>query len=106
MHQNLGYWASPSDHAVWQLDSPRRATFAVSVEYACPQDAGGNTFVLEVAGQQFTGVAGGQGTWDVYQTHELGTVVLEPGRHEVVLRAEGPIAGYLFDLKSVRLRPN
>lgn len=103
--QNLGFWGSANDHAVWQIEAAQRGAFAVSIEYACPQDGGGNAFVLDVAGQRLTGKSQGKGSWDTYRSFSLGTVVLEPGQHEIVLRSDGPPREFLFDLKAVRLTP-
>src|SRR5262249_18346438 len=52
---NLGYWASPDDHAVWTVEVPRAGKYAVWLDWACDNGSAGNTFELRAGGQALTG---------------------------------------------------
>lgn len=102
---NLGFWSSADDHAVWLLEIAERGTYRVTLDYACHDGTAGNSWVLSVAGQQLEGVVAGTGTWEVYKQVDVGELQLDPGRYELVVRPATAPAGYLMDLRGVRLRP-
>jgi putative membrane-bound dehydrogenase-like protein len=102
---NLGFWGSESDHVTWEVEVKRKTRFAVILEWACDDSAAGNTYLLEVADQRLTGQVKGTGGWNSYHRETVGHVELKPGRYRLGLRSSGPIQGYLFDFKSVTLRP-
>lgn len=104
-NQNLGYWFNSDDRAVWTLDVKRAGRYAVLLDWACPEDCAGNTFVIEVAGQKLAGKVGNTGGWNNYQRSGVGTLQLDEGRQRVTIRASRPPEGALFDLKSITLRP-
>ncbi|MCL6504635.1 MAG: hypothetical protein K6T86_18295 [Pirellulales bacterium] len=103
--RNLGYWGSSDDHAVWSLEIVEQATYRVTLDFACHDGTAGNVFVLSVGGQQLEGRVPGTGTWETYQQVDVGDVTLPPGRYELVLRPAAAPAGYLMDLRGIRLRP-
>jgi hypothetical protein len=102
---NLGYWQSADDHAVWSFEVERPGRYTVSIDYACADETAGHLFVVETAGQRLGGKASGTGNWDTYRQVQLGHVELEAGRRQITVRAEPGLAGFLFDLKAVRLQP-
>jgi putative heme-binding domain-containing protein len=102
---NLGYWQSEEDRAVWTLEVPQSGRYRVTLDYACHNDAAGDAYVLEVAGQTLTGRVEGTGTWDNYRGQSLGEVELPQGTVEMQFRSAGPIRQALLDLREVRLTP-
>jgi putative membrane-bound dehydrogenase-like protein len=102
---NLGAWSSPEDHAVWTVVVPKTGRYEVSFDYACDNNSGGNTFLLQSGAAKLTGKVAGTGTWDVYKQARVGTLALEAGERQITLRAEGKIKYALIDLRSVRLVP-
>lgn len=104
-YQNLGHWRSGDDHASWSLEVRQGGVFEVSLEYACAEAQQGNAYVLTVGSQRLTGNVPGTGNWETYRQLTTGSVKLEPGIHQLVIRGDGQIRGALFDLKAVRLRP-
>jgi putative membrane-bound dehydrogenase-like protein len=102
---NLGAWSSSSDHAVWKVELARPAKYAVWLDYACDSGSAGNTFLLEIGGQQLTGKVGGTASWDLYRRAQVGTLSLGAGKHEVTMRPQGTIRGALIDLKEIHLVP-
>ena len=45
----------------------------------------------------------GTGTWDEYRQARIGTIQLEAGRQQIVMRPAGSIRGAMIDLKDIRL---
>src|SRR6185437_9592308 len=104
-YRNLGYWSSLDDHAVWTIEIERPGKYAVSLDHACEDGTAGQTIAVEAAGARVTGQVTGTGNWDTYRQKSLGRLELPAGKHELVVRPEGPLNGPLIDLKAVRLVP-
>jgi putative membrane-bound dehydrogenase-like protein len=104
-YRNLGYWSSADDHAVWTIEIDRPGKYAVSLDYACEDATAGQSLVIEVAGGRLSMTVAGTGNWDTYRQKPLGQLELAAGRHELVVRPDGPLRGPLVDLKAVRLTP-
>jgi putative membrane-bound dehydrogenase-like protein len=102
---NVGFWSGESDHVEWTIDLPAPQTFDLTIEYACPPDAAGNTLLVEVSGQRFTATVPATSSWEDYRRLTLGRITLAAGPHRLGVRSAGKISGYLFDLRSVNLRP-
>jgi hypothetical protein len=47
----------------------------------------------------------GTGNWETYRQKPLGQLELAAGKHELIVRPDGPLRGPLVDLKAVRLTP-
>lgn len=101
----LGYWNSADDQAVWTIEIPRAMRYAVLLELACPADAAGNTWLVEIGDYRLTGTVQPTANWNTYQRQKAGEIRLEAGRHRLGVRAQGPIRDALFDLKGVVLIP-
>lgn len=104
-NQNLGYWFDSDDRAVWTLDVKRAGRYAVLLDWACPAEKAGNTFVIEAAGQKLLGKVEATGGWNDYTRSSVGTIKLAEGKQRVAIRCNGTPEGALFDLKSITLRP-
>jgi putative membrane-bound dehydrogenase-like protein len=104
-HNNLGWWGSPRDRAVWPVYVPAEQTYAVQIEFACDAKNAGNAFVLECGRNTLTAKIPSTGGWDTYRKRNIGTITLPAGQQRIAARAGGGLKGYLFDLKSVRLTP-
>jgi hypothetical protein len=102
-YSNLGDWTSEDDRAVWSVDVPRAGKYAVWLEWACPDNAAGNSYVLQAGLERLTGSVGSTGSWDRYRQAKVGEISLQTGRQQVVLRGAGKITRALMDLKSIRL---
>lgn len=103
----LGWWNSQEDHCAWSFDVPAggAGSYRVTLEYSCDNASAGNTVVVEANGQSLTGTVASSGGWDKYRGWNLGTLKLEEGRGELLVRSSGPIKGALFDLGGIRLVP-
>jgi putative membrane-bound dehydrogenase-like protein len=117
-HNNLGYWTSEEDHAVWTVEVPETAQYKVRLVWACADESAGNNFVVQIvpsaaadgskakAGAiRVTGSVPGTGTWDNYKSGNFGEVQLPAGRYAVTFRSAGKIKGSLIDLQELRLAP-
>lgn len=104
-YRNLGFWQGQDDYAAWEIELPKPARYEVSMEYACPADTAGNLYVAQVGPQRLTGRIRPTGSWDHYRRLRLGVVDLPAGRQRVTFRSDGPISGYLCDLRELELIP-
>jgi hypothetical protein len=104
-HQNLGFWSSEADRAVWNLRVERPARYRVWLHYACHRDTAGNPFVVQCGEQRLASIVQGTGTWDYYRRVDVGELQLAAGDHRLTLRSDGPIAGHLMDLYELSLEP-
>lgn len=102
---NLGYWQSEDDRAVWNVELPKAGKYEVWLDYACPDNTAGNTWLLEAAGRRLTGKVQGTGNWNHYRKVRVGEIELPAGKGQVVFRSEGKITGALLDLRAVELVP-
>ncbi|MCS7047385.1 MAG: c-type cytochrome, partial [Gemmataceae bacterium] len=102
-YQNLGYWSSTDDQAVWTLETAKAARYEVWIDYAC--ETPGNQFALQIGSARLTHKVAGTASWDLYRQTKIGVVRLAAGRHDAILRPEGVIHGALLDLKEIRLVP-
>ncbi len=104
-HQNLGYWKTESDRAVWTLQSAAAVTYEVWLDWACPNDRENNQYIFQSADQTCIGSVQGTGTWDDYRQKKIGEITLSPGTHRATFRAAKPVKGFLLDLRELRLVP-
>ncbi len=96
--QNLGYWHSDDDRAVWTFRTDRPGSYTVTIEYACANDSAGNSFVMRVADRSIRGRVGGTGAWSDYRSLFAGELTLGAGEHLLEFRPAGPVDGALMDL--------
>lgn len=104
-HQNLGYWGSENDAAVWTLEVEKDGDYEVTLDYCCDSTVAGNEYALTVGGNTVLGRVSGTGTWIVYRERSIGKVNLKQGVQRLSFRSRGPINGYLLDLRSILLHP-
>jgi putative heme-binding domain-containing protein len=103
-HQNLGYWSSPDDHAIWTVEVPQDGRYEVWLDFACDPSAAGNTLALQAGDAQLTHQVRSTASWDLYRKAKAGVLRLPAGRHEIIVRPEGSIRGALIDLKAIELK--
>lgn len=98
-------WSSVNQSVAWEIasDAPRRCQ--VSVELGCPAPYAGSHLVVEVAGQQLSGIVPSTDGFADMRSVELGDVVLPAGTSTVVLRPTELNYGYVFAaIRGVTLR--
>lgn len=104
-HDNLGYWYSDDDQAVWSVEVSKAGKYAVRLDYACPDDSAGNTFLLQAGSAKLTGVVVSTGHWDNYRIADFSSISLEKGKQRIIFRPEGKLNKALLDLRSIELTP-
>ncbi len=102
-YQNLGYWTSTDDYAVWTLEIPEGGTYEIRLNYACDNSTAGNMLLLDAGGQSLTMRIPGTGSWDNYRTRPLGRLDLKPGRQRWVVSSGSELKNALLDLREIRL---
>jgi putative membrane-bound dehydrogenase-like protein len=102
---NLGWWTNEDDHAVWMIEVPKAGKYQVHFNYACADNAAGDSFVMTLGERRVSGKVAGTGAWESYRQIQVGEVELPPGQLRVVMRSEGKIRSALIDLRTVRLIP-
>ena len=105
-HNNLGFWSSVNDRAVWTLDVPKAEKYDVWLEWSCDNQSAGNAFRLQIEGVKVLGKVPGTGAWDNYKHDKFCQFDLPAGRHKLSLQSEGEIKNYLLDLREIRLVPS
>ena len=104
--QNVGFWWKTGDSAEWNLDVPHAGKYHVEMTYACNTGNGGGVYEMTVARHHFTGTATPTGSWEDYQTLNVGDLTLAEGRTRIVLK---PLRldpdKSLMNVRSVRLVP-
>jgi hypothetical protein len=101
----LGWWNSDDDRAAWELEVAHPGRYNVLVEFSCNNEAAGNDYAIEAAGQTIQHRVDSTGDWNVYHRIDVGVLDLPPGRVRLTVRPDSPIRDALMDLKSVTLRP-
>jgi putative heme-binding domain-containing protein len=102
---NLGNWRSADDRAVWTVELTRPGKYAIWLDYACPDNAAGNSVLVEAGSRRVSGNILGTGSGHRYKPMEVGEIELATGKLQVVIRSAGVLSGSLLDLRSVRLVP-
>ncbi len=105
LYKNLGYWQSENDRAVWNVELPKAGRYEMALNYACPEEVAGNTWLLESSGNSLSGTVAPTGSWDHYQETQGGEIDLPAGNLQIVFRSAGPINGNLLDLGGILLKP-
>jgi putative heme-binding domain-containing protein len=104
-HDNLGYWVSNDDHAVWSVDVPKAGRYDVVLNFACDPKASGNTYVIALGKARVTGKVLDTGSWDNFRTEKVGQLELAAGVQRVTMRPLDTINYALIDLKAIELVP-
>jgi putative membrane-bound dehydrogenase-like protein len=102
---NLGSWHSGDDRALWSFQVATPATFTITLEWACADEAAGNSFELQVGSRTHRSTVGATGSWSRYQSIFVGEATLQAGTHRLEIRPGGVTRGALCDLRAVVLTP-
>ena len=99
----LGWWSHTQDRAEWRVRVERAGRYRVEFDYACHNNSERNEFELRVGTAKLGGTVPGTGTWYDLVQKDFGSIDLEPGVHQVVLRPASQLRGALLDLRTIRL---
>jgi putative heme-binding domain-containing protein len=104
-HDNLGYWVSDDDHAIWSIDGARPGTYDVVLHFACDPKAAGNGYSISAGKSRVTGKVPDTGSWDNFRSAKVGQIELTGGPQRVALRPTDVVHYALIDLKAIELVP-
>jgi putative heme-binding domain-containing protein len=103
--QNLGYWHSDDDSAVWTISPQKADRYDVWLDYSCDKSAAGNMYLLQAGPATLIGPINATGDWEQFRRIKLGQISLPAGTQKITFRSNGSINGYLCDLRLVELLP-
>lgn len=104
-HQNLGYWSSYSDVAVWSVEVPLTGDYEVWLDFAMDPGQDGKRYAVDAGDSLVTGEVESTGSWETFEVKKVGEMLLKAGLQSIVFRSNGHLAGNLIDLREVRLVP-
>ena len=104
-YRNLGFWQSRDDRATWTIDAPSAGEYALHIDYACAPQPSPNRFQIRVNGERIGGEVNPTGSWDNYVTRRVDTVRLPETPVRLTFESDGPIDGFLIDLRTILLYP-
>jgi alpha-L-fucosidase len=101
---DIGYWDKADDWVSWTVQMPKTGIFKVSATIAT-FNADAN-FVVEVGGEKISAQAPMTGSWDKFQTIDLGQIqIKQTGNLMVKVRAKDSASWKAINLNSVQLTP-
>ena len=101
---DIGYWDRGDEWVSWTAQIPKAGTYDVSATVATLNAEAG--FVVEAGGETVGAQAPATGSWDKFQTVELGQLqIKQPGELVVKVRAKDKATWKAINLNSVNLTP-
>ena len=99
---DIGYWDKGDEWVSWMAQISEVGTFNVSATVATPNAEAG--FVVEAGGEIFGAQAPQTGSWDKFQTVDIGRFqIIQPGELVVKVRAKDKATWKALNLNSVKL---
>jgi alpha-L-fucosidase len=99
---DIGYWDSGDEWVSWKAQITKTGTFNVSATVATLNaDAG---FIVAAGGETISAQAPMTGSWDNFQTFDLGQVqIKQPGELLVKVRAKDKTTWKAINVNSIKL---
>lgn len=104
-YHNLGFWSNDRDRAVWTIDAPAAGEYELLLDYSCSPQQAKNRYQVRVNGQVVGGEVDVTGSWDSYTTRKVGMIQLPDKPVQLTIQSDGPIDGFLMDLRTILLYP-
>ena len=102
-YRQLENWLSERDEVAWQIDVPTAGSYTVEVEASCDSKVPDNTYQLIAASDRISSNTPPTINGNDFRVRPIGTIKLNAGRQEIVMRATAPLKRHLFDLRGVYL---
>ncbi|MDB5334100.1 MAG: putative glycosyl hydrolase [Phycisphaerales bacterium] len=99
----IAYWDTPGASARWTLDPP--AVGSYRVEFTFAGAGAGRPFLLRVGDSQLTGSTHSTGSWDRYETADMGVISVPRPGTSLKIQSTKEGGGALMNLKLLRLLP-
>ena len=104
-YDNLETWSTPDDRAVWRLQVTEPGRYRALIDYSCDPLHSGNRFRITAGRQHSDQIVNETPSWDEFDVHEHGEIVMEASFTRIMLQSIGPIRrDSLFKLRWVRLQ--
>jgi hypothetical protein len=101
---NIGFWHHTTESAAWKVDVAKTGLYHVEIVYACDPGNGGGVYEMQVGNHRFTGTSKPTGSWDVYNTLQVGDLTLTAGEHPIALKPLTLDEGRaLMNVRSIRI---
>lgn len=104
--QNLGFWQSDDDHALWTVEIAKAGAYELWLEFASPSAPSSHSVRIEAGDTAVNLRIPSTGSWDVYQQTRAARIQLPAGTVRVRVRGVPPIHEPILDLRELRLVPS
>ncbi len=100
-------WFRSEDRVEWTVDVQKAGEYKATLEWSVSDEEAGKEFVLEAGSQKIVGTVEKSGSWETFESAEIGSIQLAEGRQKIVFRSnqEFDAEGALLDLRHVVLEP-
>ena len=105
-YKNLGFWRSSNDRAAWTIETKRAGKFDIHLDWALNGPGNNNQMQLSIGQNKIIKKISGTGSWEHYESKNIGTIQLEEGKQRVTIQALEPLKEFLMDLRSLELIRN
>ncbi|MEG1071384.1 MAG: alpha-L-fucosidase [Akkermansia sp.] len=103
--KNIGWWTSEKGQAQWQVNVPKNGTYKVTIDFACDNGTGGTPVKIETGGSTLDWKVAETGSWNTYQTKELGTIQLKEGKQTIKVVSMAKSKEGVVNIRSIILTP-
>lgn len=101
--QNIGYWTEASDWISWNVHFAKPGTYQVKAEASTPAD--NSAFVWGAGKQEKEGFVHYTGDYNVYETFDLGTIVVEQAGDQLFYIKPSSANWQAINLKRITIAP-
>ncbi|MEX2673767.1 MAG: neutral/alkaline non-lysosomal ceramidase N-terminal domain-containing protein [Phycisphaeraceae bacterium] len=103
--QAFGWWTD-QDYVAWDIQVDQPGEYKVHKTWSVADDSAQRPYLLEIGDQRLRDYVRRTGSWEIFETRQVGTVHLEEGRHRLKVKPAGAFGhGGLMDLREIRLVP-
>lgn len=72
--ENIGYWTNSGDQLMWKAKILKPGSYRVSMHAACPADAAGGEFQIQIGAQTLRAKVPSSGAWETFAHTDLGVI--------------------------------
>lgn len=99
-------WFDAGDQAIWKVNIEKKGKYDVYLRWSVSDAAAGKSFELVSGRKKLKGKVGKTGSWFTYHTKKIGTLQMEQGIADFVLKSGSSTEkGSMFDVSEVVLAP-
>ncbi|MBX3239640.1 MAG: hypothetical protein KIT80_20320 [Chitinophagaceae bacterium] len=100
-------WFRSGDKVEWTVDVKKAGTYRATLEWSVSDEEAGKEYVLEAGSERITGTVEKSGSWETFESLEIGTIALKEGKQVITFKPnqEFDAEGALLDLRHIALLP-